>query len=62
MSPLLFAVRDGNTEVTRLLLELGADIKQTPAITPRPLLIAMLNGQVAMAMDLPREGRGSESG
>jgi ankyrin repeat protein len=35
MSSLLFAVRDGNTEMTRLLLELGADITPHPAITRR---------------------------
>jgi ankyrin repeat protein len=29
MTPLLFAVRDGNVAMTRLLLELGADINQT---------------------------------
>ena len=56
MSPLLFAVRDGNTEMTRLLLELGADIKQTSGNHTSPLLIAMLNGQVTLAMELLEKG------
>ena len=46
MTPLLFAVRDGNIEMTRLLLELGADIKQSSGNHTSPLLIALLNGQV----------------
>ena len=56
MSPLLFAVRDGNVEMTRLLLELGADIKQTSGNHTSPLLIALLNGQVTLAMELLERG------
>jgi ankyrin repeat protein len=56
MSPLLFAVRDGNTEMTRLLLELGADIKHTSGNHTSPLLIALLNGQVTLAMELLEKG------
>ena len=56
MSPLLFAVRDGNTAMTRLLLELGADIKQTSGNHTSPLLIALLNGQVTMATELLEKG------
>ena len=56
MSPLLFAVRDGNTAMTRLLLELGADIKQTSGNHTSPLLIALLNGQITMAMELLEKG------
>lgn len=52
MSPLLFAVRDGNVEMTRLLLELGADINQASGNHTSPLLIALLNGQVALATEL----------
>ena len=62
MSPLLFAVRDGNTEMTRLLLELGADIKQTSGNHTSPLLIALLNGQVTHGAGAAREGRRSQSG
>ncbi len=56
MSPLLFAVRDGNVEMTRLLLELGADINQASGNHTSPLLIALLNGQVALATELLSRG------
>ena len=55
-SPLLFAVRDGNVEMTRLLLELGADINQASGNHTSPLLIALLNGQVALATQLLAQG------
>lgn len=56
MSPLLFAVRDGNVAMTRLLLELGANINQPSGNHTSPLLIALLNGQVALASELLERG------
>ena len=56
MTPLLFAVRDGNGTMTRLLLELGADIDQTSGNRTSPLLIALLNGQVELAAELLEKG------
>ena len=56
MSPLLFAVRDGNVAMTRLLLELGADINQASGNHTSPLMIALLNGQVALATELLEKG------
>ena len=56
MTPLLFAVRDGNVAMTRLLLELGADINQASGNHTSPLLIALLNGQVALATELLEKG------
>ncbi len=56
MTPLLFAVRDGNLDVTRLLLELGADLEQTSGNQTSPLLIALLNGQVGIATELLERG------
>ncbi len=56
MTPLLFAVRDGNVAMTRLLLELGADINQTSGNHTSPLLIALLNGQVTLATELLEKG------
>jgi ankyrin repeat protein len=56
MTPLLFAVRDANVALTRLLLELGADLKQTSGNHTSPLLIALLNGQVALASELLQRG------
>jgi len=56
MTPLLFAVRDGNVAMTRMLLELGADINQASGNHTSPLLIALLNGQVALATELLDKG------
>jgi len=56
MTPLLFAVRDGNVAMTRLLLELGADINQSSGNHTSPLLIALLNGQVTLATELIDKG------
>jgi ankyrin repeat protein len=56
MTPLLFAVRDGNVEMTRLLLELGANIEQSSGNHTSPLLIALLNGQVGLATELLARG------
>jgi ankyrin repeat protein len=56
MTPLLFAVRDGNVEMTRLLLELGANIEQPSGNHTSPLLIALLNGQVGIATELLARG------
>src|SRR5262245_18619509 len=61
MTPLLFAVRDGNVAMTRLLLELGADINQTTGNHTSPLLIALLNGQVALATELLGKGANPNS-
>jgi ankyrin repeat protein len=56
MTPLLFAVRDGNTAMVRLLLELGADLEQASGNHTTPLLIALLNGQVGLATELLERG------
>jgi ankyrin repeat protein len=56
LSPLLFAVRDGNVAMTRLLLELGANLEQASGNHTTPLLIALLNGQVALATGLLEQG------
>jgi len=56
MTPLLFAVRDGNVEMMRLLLELGADLEQTSGNHTSPLLIAIVNGQVGIANELLAKG------
>jgi uncharacterized protein len=56
MTPLLFAVRDGNAAMTRLLLDRGADIGLSSGNRTSPLLIALLNGQVALATELLEKG------
>ena len=56
MTPLLFAVRDGNTDMVRLLLDHGADINQSSGNHTSPLIIALLNGQVGLATELLAKG------
>lgn len=56
MTPLLFAVRDGNVAIVRMLLELGADINQASGNHTSPLLISLLNGQVTLATELLERG------
>ncbi len=56
MTPLLFAVRDGNAEMARLLLDHGADIQASSGNHTTPLLIALLNGQVGLATELLARG------
>ncbi len=56
MTPLLFAVRDGNAAMTRLLLDRGAKIDQASGNRTTPLIIALLNGQVGIATELLQRG------
>jgi ankyrin repeat protein len=56
MTPLLFAIRDGNTEMVRLLLSQGADINLASGNKTSPLMIALLNGQVGIATELLEKG------
>jgi ankyrin repeat protein len=56
MTPLLFAVREANLEMVRLLLDSGADISLASGNDTSPLLIAILNGQVGLALYLLERG------
>jgi len=56
MTPLLFAIRDGNVPMMRFLLDRGAGIEQSSGNHTTPLLIALLNGQVGMATELLNRG------
>jgi uncharacterized protein len=56
MTPLLFAIREANIEMTRLLLDSGADINLASANQTSPLMIAILNGQVGIATYLLERG------
>jgi uncharacterized protein len=56
MTPLLFAVRDGNAEMARFLLAQGADIDQSSGNHTTPLIIALLNGRVGLATELLERG------
>lgn len=56
MTPLLFAIRDSNVPMMRLLLDHGAEIGQSSGNHTTPLLIALLNGQVGIATELVNKG------
>jgi uncharacterized protein len=56
MTPLLFAIRDANVPMMRLLLDHGADLSQSSGNHTTPLLIALLNGQVGIATELLNRG------
>src|SRR5262245_62191933 len=56
MTALLFAVRDGNMPMTRLLLDSGADIQLASANDTSPLIIAIRNGQTEIASYLLNRG------
>jgi len=56
MTPLLFAIRDGNEPMMRLLLDHGARLEDSSGNHTTPLLIALLNGQVGIATQLVNRG------
>jgi ankyrin repeat protein len=57
LTPLLFAVRDGNAESVNALLKAGADVNQVSAGDhTSPLLMATINGQFDIAKTLLAKG------
>jgi uncharacterized protein len=56
MTALLFAVREGDLDATKLLLDSGADIHSYSGNRTSPLVIALLNGQVGIASYLLDRG------
>jgi ankyrin repeat protein len=56
MTALLFAIRDGNAPMMRLLLDRGAKIEESSGNHTTPLIIALLNGQVALATEILNRG------
>ncbi|HEY7389001.1 MAG TPA: ankyrin repeat domain-containing protein [Bryobacteraceae bacterium] len=56
MTPLLFAIRNGNLEAIKLLLDSGADIHESSANRTSPLVIALVNGQTGIASYLLDRG------
>ncbi len=56
MTPLLYAARDGRTEIARMLLTAGAKVNQTEANGESPLLVAINNGQTELAQVLLEQG------
>ena len=56
MTPLLFAIRNGDMAMTRRLLDEGADLELASANQTTPLVLALLNGQVEIATMLLARG------
>ena len=56
MTPLLYAARDGRTEIARMLLAAGAKVNQAEANGESPLLVAINNGQTELAQVLLEQG------
>src|SRR5690606_11792300 len=56
MTPLLYASRDGLTDMARVLVDAGADLELAEANGIRPLLMSLLNGQLDVARLLVEAG------
>ncbi len=56
MTPLLFAIRQGHVDTVRVLLEAGADVDQTMADGTGAMIVAIVNGQYALASELLSRG------
>ena len=56
MTPLLYAARDGRTEITRLLVAAKADVQQADANGITPLLMAITNNHLDVAQFLLQKG------
>ena len=56
MTALLFAAREGNLEMARLLLEAKADLERPSANGTRPLVVAITNNHIELAMFLLEHG------
>jgi ankyrin repeat protein len=56
MTPLLYAARDGLTDMARTLVAAGADVEHAEANAIRPLLMASLNGHLETARVLLTAG------
>jgi uncharacterized protein len=56
MTALHFAARDGNLEITRILVDAGADLERPSANGSRPLLVAIINNHIELASYLLEKG------
>jgi ankyrin len=56
MTPLLYAARDGNLPMVRLLLDAGAEIDRPSANGTTPLVVAILNNHIELALNLVERG------
>ena len=56
MSPLLFATREGNLDMARLLVEAGSDLNLPSANGTPPITVATINNHIELALYLLEEG------
>ena len=56
MTPLLYAARDGNREMARILIEAGADVNRRAANGTPPLIAAITNNHIELALFLVDRG------
>jgi len=56
MTPLLYAAREGNADVARMLIGAGADVNQVEANGTSPLVVAIFNGHIDVARFLLARG------
>jgi len=56
MTALLFAAREGNLEMTRILVDAKADIERPSANGTRPLVVAITNNHIELALFLLEKG------
>jgi ankyrin len=56
MSPLLFAAREGDLAMARLLVETGADLDQPSANGTPPITVAVINNHIELALYLLEAG------
>ncbi|HYR83121.1 MAG TPA: ankyrin repeat domain-containing protein [Terriglobia bacterium] len=56
MTPLLFAAREGNLEMARILVEAKADLERPSANGTRPLVVAIINNHIELALFLLEKG------
>ena len=56
MTALLFAAREGNLEMARILVDGNADIERPAANGTRPLVVAITNNHIQLAMFLLEKG------
>ena len=56
MTPLLFAAREGNLEMARLLVDARADVNRPAANGTAPIVVAITNNHIGLAMFLLDQG------
>jgi len=56
MTPLLYAARDGQLEIARMLVSAGAQVQTAEANHTTPLVVAIVNGQIPVARFLLEQG------